>query len=90
MHGSEGRWGSSYRWDTALKEITKGVKELGKDGKTGEMKLLERLLLSGWWPNCQEPGLLVLSLHTLPLTLSGAFKIAEQIILPALCGCFED
>lgn len=32
----------------------------------------------------------MLSLHSFPVLLSGAFKIAEQIVLHALCGCFED
>lgn len=37
-----------------------------------------------------EPILVVPSLPTLPLILSGTFKIAEQIVLPALNSCFED
>lgn len=41
------------------------------------MELTDRLLLSGLGPDCQEPDLEVLSLHTVPHVLSGAFKTAS-------------
>lgn len=61
--------------DADLKETTEGAGEMEKEGNRWSSQRGSSSLLG---PDCQEPVLEVLSLHTLPHVLSGAFKIASK------------